>query len=111
MKISLHGRDAARNPVTDAAPCEIAGLCDALAIEKIEGNPGDTIEFKEVLLRRTDKETVGVGQPYLDTPIKASIVKHIRGPKITVFRFRRRKKSRVKNGHRQPATVIRIEQI
>ncbi len=81
-----------------------------IAIEKIEGEAGDTVEFKEVLLRK-DNEKIEVGQPYLQSRVKASIVKHTQGPKLIIFKFKRRKKSRVKKGHRQPHTVIRIEAV
>lgn len=82
-----------------------------IAIEKLEGNQGDSVEFEEVLLRKTGHNDIQIGQPYLQTPIKASIVKQMRGPKLVVFKFKRRKKSRVKKGHRQSLTVIRIEAI
>lgn len=45
------------------------------------------------------------------TGINISIVKQVLGPKIIAFKFKRRKKSRVKKGHRQPQTVIRVEKI
>ena len=80
-----------------------------IAIEKIEGNAGDAVEFNEVLLRKTS-EGVEIGRPHLEgVAIKASIVKQMRGPKLIVFKFKRRKKVRVKKGHRQPITVVRIE--
>ncbi len=82
-----------------------------VAIEKLEGEAGDTVEFKEVLFRKTGADTFEVGQPTLETPIKATIVKHDKGPKLVVFKFKRRKKVRVKKGHRQPITVVRIESI
>lgn len=82
-----------------------------IAIEKIEGEVGAPIEFNQVLLRKDGPESVEIGQPFLDKPVKASIVKQIKGPKLVIFKFKRRKKSRVKKGHRQPATVIRIEEI
>lgn len=83
-----------------------------IAIEKLEGNVGDTIEFKDVLLKKAADDLVEVGRPFLaSTSVKASIVKHLRGPKLVVFKFKRRKKSRVKKGHRQPMTVVRIEAI
>lgn len=82
-----------------------------IAIEKIDGEPGAQLEFSDVLLRKTGPEAIEVGQPYLESKIKASIVKQMRGPKITVFKFKRRKKYRVKSGHRQAQTVIRIEAI
>ena len=82
-----------------------------VAVEKLVGEAGDTIEFKEVLLRKTGNDSVEVGQPFLSKSVKASIVKHTKGPKIVVFKFKRRKKSRVKKGHRQPLTIVRIEAI
>lgn len=82
-----------------------------VAIEKLEGNPGDILEFKEVLLRKTGEDALEVGMPFVSSTIKASIVKQMRGPKIVVFKFKRRKKSRVKKGHRQSITVIRVEAI
>lgn len=82
-----------------------------IAIEKIEGQAGAHLEFSDVLLRKNDENDIQVGQPFLKNPIKASIVKQMRGPKLVVFKFKRRKKSRVKKGHRQPITVIRIEAI
>ena len=81
-----------------------------LAIEKIEGEPGAALEFKEVLLRK-EGEDVKIGQPYVETPIKASIIKQDKGPKLIIFRFKRRKKYRKKSGHRQLETIIRIESI
>lgn len=80
-----------------------------IAIEKIEGEPGSIVEFTEVLFRKTDEGQFEFGQPYVSTTVRASIVKHMKGPKLIVFKFKRRKKVRVKKGHRQPITVIRIE--
>jgi large subunit ribosomal protein L21 len=82
-----------------------------VAIEKIEGEAGDKVEFKEVLLRKTAEGKAEIGQPFLKTSVKASIVKQDLGPKIIVFKFKRRKKYRTKQGHRQPRTIIRIESI
>lgn len=82
-----------------------------IGIEKLAGEAGDAVEFSEVLFRKTDEGKFEFGTPYLKTPVKASIVKHIRGPKVIAFRFKRRHKVRVKRGHRQPITVIRIEAI
>lgn len=82
-----------------------------LAIEKLEGEAGDTVEFEQVLLRKTADDKFEIGQPYVKGSIKASIVKQTQGPKVIAFRFKRRKKVRVKRGHRQPLTVVRIESI
>jgi large subunit ribosomal protein L21 len=80
---------------------------DRLQIEKLVGNPGDEVRFDEVLL-------VGGDQPKVGAPIvkgasvKAKILGQERGEKLIVFKFRRRKNYRNKNGHRQPYTQIEI---
>ena len=82
-----------------------------LAIEKLEGQTGDKVEFKEVLFKK-DAKGAEIGAPFVKNAlIKAYIVKQTRGPKVIAFKFKRRKKSRVKKGHRQPLTVVRIEAI
>jgi large subunit ribosomal protein L21 len=82
-----------------------------VAIEKVDGEPGTKLEFSEVLLCKMGPGEIEIGQPFLERKVKASIVKQMRAPKVIVFKFKRRKKSRVKKGHRQPVTVIRIESI
>jgi len=83
-----------------------------IAIEKLDSNVGDIVEFSTVLFRKNGPDSFEIGEPYVgEAKLKASIVKQIRGPKIVVFKFKRRKKYRVKKGHRQPLTVIRIESI
>ena len=82
-----------------------------VAVEKIDGDVGAAVEFKEVLLRKEGEGKFLIGQPYLETPVKASIVKQMKGPKVTIFKFKRRKKYRVKKGHRQLLTVVRIEAV
>jgi len=52
-----------------------------------------------------------IGKPVLEGKITATIVKQTKDPKLIVFKFKRRQKVRVKNGHRQPKTVIRIDSI
>lgn len=82
-----------------------------LGIEKLDIPEGESVTFKEVLLRKTGDGAVEIGQPYVKTPVKAVILKHMKGPKIIAFKFKRRKKYARKVGHRQPITVVRIETI
>lgn len=82
-----------------------------VAIEKIEGEAGTKLQFDEVLFRKTGDNNFEVGTPFLKAPVKASIVKQMKGPKVIAFRFKRRHKVRVKRGHRQLMTIIRIEAI
>ncbi len=83
-----------------------------VALEKINGNIGDEVSFNEILLRKLNDDSLEIGQPFVEKcVIKASIVRQMRGPKLIVFKFKRRKKSRVKNGHRQAITVVRVNSI
>jgi len=82
-----------------------------VAVEKLEAPEGSEVLFSEVLLRKERAGVVSFGQPYLDTPVKAVVVKHGKDRKITVFKFKRRKKYSVKQGHRQPHTIVRIQSI
>lgn len=82
-----------------------------IAIEKIEGEPGTQLEFDTVLFRKLAEGQFEIGHPVLEGKITASIVKQTKDPKLIVFKFKRRQKVRVKNGHRQPKTIIRIETI
>lgn len=83
-----------------------------LAVEKIDGEPGATITFNDVLFRKKGEGSFEIGTPHVaGAAVKASIIKQQKGPKVIIFRFKRRKKYRTKRGHRQPETIIRIESI
>ena len=81
---------------------------DVLAVEKLAGEPGDTIELGEVLMVG-DGDSVSAGTPLLDgATVSATLVEHRRADKILVFKKKRRHNYRRKNGHRQHQTVLRI---
>lgn len=82
-----------------------------VAIEKIEGEIGNKVEFSEVLFRKTGENVFEIGKPHIKAKISATILRQDKHPKVDVIRFKRRKKVRVKKGHRQPFTVVRIEAI
>ena len=82
-----------------------------VAIELLDGQAGDQVTFDEVLFRKTADDLFEVGAPFLNVPVKAVILKHDKEKKVIAFRFKRRKKVRVKQGHRQPMTIVRIESI
>lgn len=78
-----------------------------LRVEKLPGNEGEGVSFEEVLMLGGDAPRVG--QPVVSgAKVEATIKSHYRGPKIIVFKFRRRKNYRRKNGHRQPYTDVVI---
>jgi len=82
-----------------------------IAVEKLNGIAGEEVIFDEVLLKRKNSQQCEVGQPFVETPVKGVIVKQVRGKKIVVFKFKRRKKQRTKKGHRQYYTIVRINNI
>jgi len=83
---------------------------DVIEIEKIAGNPGDIVEFGEVLLLGGDEPKAG--KPLISGAlVAAEVVEQGRGEKIIVFKKKRRKGYRRTKGHRQLLTTIRITEI
>jgi large subunit ribosomal protein L21 len=79
-------------------------------IEKLDVEAGDTYEFTEVLM--VGGENPVIGTPMVDgAKVVAKVVKHGRGPKIIVFKYKVRKNYRRKQGHRQSYTKLVIESI
>ena len=84
---------------------------DKLRVEKLPGNVGESVTFGEVLLVG-EGEGVKIGTPTVGgAKVEAKIVAQDRGPKIIIFKFRRRKNYRRKTGHRQPFTALEITSI
>jgi large subunit ribosomal protein L21 len=84
---------------------------ETLRIEKIPGEVGSKVTFDRVLLV-ADGENIRVGQPMIEkAAVQASIVEQDKAKKILVFKYKRRKRYRRKQGHRQPYTAIRIDGI
>lgn len=80
-------------------------------IDRIAGEAGAAVEFKDVLLVSKDGETV-IGNPVISgAVVKAEIAEQFRGPKLIVFKMKRRKRSRVKKGHRQELTRLTVKEI
>jgi large subunit ribosomal protein L21 len=83
---------------------------DLLKVEKIKGEPGEIVQFGEVLVVGGDAVTLGA-PTVAGASVAAEVVEQGRGPKIIAFKKRRRKNSRRKRGHRQEFTLIRITEI
>jgi large subunit ribosomal protein L21 len=84
---------------------------EEVRVEKMDGKVGDEVYFDDVLLvSKEDKVTVG--SPVLENArVVAKITRHGRGPKIVVFKYKRRKGYRKKQGHRQDFTGVKITEI
>ncbi len=83
---------------------------DLVRIEKLEGNPGDKITFDEVLFLGGDSPKFG--SPLVSgAKVSGEIVTQGRGEKLIIFKFKRRKKYKRKNGHRQSFTAVKITEV
>ncbi len=81
---------------------------DTIQVPKMEGEPGAKVTFDEVLLS-SDGKKINTGQPTVrGAKVTAEIVRHGKGQKIVIFKFKRRKNYRRKTGHRQQFTEIKI---
>lgn len=84
---------------------------EVLRIEKIPGEIGSSISFDKVLMF-SDGEKVRVGAPLLEgISVSGHIVEQDKAKKILVFKSKRRKNYRRKQGHRQPYTAVKIDSI
>jgi len=83
----------------------------SVRLEKLPGAPGDPIELDEVLLVG-DAEGTRIGTPLVEgAKVRGHIRAQGRSPKITIFKMKRRKNYRRKQGHRQAFTEIAVEEI
>ncbi len=84
---------------------------DILRVEKIEGQAGDTIEL-DAVLAVGGEAGVTLGAPLVEgAMVAAEVIEQGRGDKIIVFKKKRRKNHRRRNGHRQYETVLRVTEI
>jgi large subunit ribosomal protein L21 len=84
---------------------------NAVEVEKLDGEIGSTVTLEDVLLV-ADGDNVEVGQPTVTgANVVAKITGQYRGTKVMVFRYRPKKRIRVRKGHRQYLTRLEIESI
>jgi large subunit ribosomal protein L21 len=83
---------------------------DVIKVDKIKGDPGEIVQFGEVLVVGGDSPAFGA-PTVAGASVAAEVLEQGRGPKIIAFKKRRRKNSRRKRGHRQEFTLIRVTEI
>jgi len=80
-------------------------------VHRLDANTGDKVSFDQVYLM-SDGDKVTVGAPAVaNASVEAKVVRHLKDDKVIVFKKKRRKGYRVKNGHRQSLTEILIESV
>ena len=84
---------------------------DEIAVERLEQGVGETVAFESVCLLADNAKKLAVGKPLGKATVRATVVAQGRMDKIVVFKKKRRKGYRRKNGHRQHQTVVRIDAI
>lgn len=84
---------------------------ERVEVDLREANPGDTIEFDRVLFC-SDTDELRVGTPYLENAkVRAEVEQQVKARKVVSYKFRRRKDSSRKVGHRQRYLRVRIKEI
>ncbi len=84
---------------------------ETVVVETLPGDAGDAIEFGRVLLI-SDDVSVAVGRPAIEgARVTGQIVEQGLGEKLIVYKFKRRKNQRKRNGHRQPYTAVKIQSV
>jgi large subunit ribosomal protein L21 len=85
---------------------------DTVAVERLSGEPGETLDLARVLMIAGNGDSPRVGTPGVDgAVVRAEVLEHFRGEKIVVFRYKSKVRYRRKTGHRQSLTRLRITDI
>ena len=88
------------------------GVGSILDVEKLEVPAGDVVNFTDVLLVAGSEGATQIGTPYIDgASVVGEVVGQVKGPKIVVFKYKKRKGYRRKIGHRQQYTRLKITDI
>jgi large subunit ribosomal protein L21 len=84
---------------------------EVLSVARLTGDPGQKLTFENVLLL-ANGDSITVGQPYVKgASLLAEVIEHVRGPKLKIFKFKRRREYRRRKGHRDELTRIRVTAI
>ena len=84
---------------------------DKIRISKIDAKEGEKVTFDKILVCTKSNKAI-VGTPYVkNAEVEAKVLSHVKGDKVTIFKFKRRTKYRRKRGHRQEYTEVEIKKI
>jgi large subunit ribosomal protein L21 len=89
----------------------VAAEGQTIEVDRMASDVGKSVELKDVLLI-VDGAKVKVGKPKVaGAKVKVTVAEQVKGPKITVFKFKPKQRYRRKQGHRQPMTRLAIDKI
>ena len=84
---------------------------EVVEVPRLTGDPGKKLSFDQILLVGAG-DNITVGQPFVKgATLTAEVVEHLRGPKLRIFKFKRRHDYRKRRGHRDELTRIRVTAI
>ena len=83
---------------------------DTLRVDRLAGKAGEKVTFDDVLLVGGAEPKIGKGK-VAGASVEGEIVGEVKGKKLVVFKFRRRKRSRKRAGHRQHYTAVKITKV
>lgn len=88
-----------------------AVIGESIEVDRYPIEIGEEIDMDRVLLI-ADGENIKVGTPFIEgAKIQATVVAHVKGPKVIVFRYKAKERIRSKTGHRQKYTKVRVDAI
>ena len=83
---------------------------DLVCVEKLDNEVGSVLEFEVLMLEKDGKVTAGT--PFVkNVKVKAEVLEHGKGDKVIVYKYKAKKNVRSKQGHRQPYTMLKINEI
>jgi large subunit ribosomal protein L21 len=84
---------------------------EVVRLEKLEVESGNEVEFKDVLLVKTDDKTY-IGRPIVEgATVRATVQNNGKGDKVLVFKYKKKKQYRRTRGHRQQYSAVLIDKI
>ncbi|MPZ72171.1 MAG: 50S ribosomal protein L21 [Nitriliruptorales bacterium] len=84
---------------------------DTIDVEKLAAGADGGVELRPVLFVGDDGAVTSGAEALSGVTVKASVVEQVKGPKLTVFKYKNKTGYRRRNGHRQPLTRIRVDEI
>ncbi len=84
---------------------------ETIHVERLPGKVGGKVTFADVLAVRTDQEKLVTGTEAAKAKVTGKIVEQVRGPKLTVMKYRKTKQYKIIRGHRQNYTAVEVSGI